>query len=272
MPKKSLGQHFLIDQDVLSEIVESAELATSDTILEIGPGHGVLTKELTKRAKNVIAIEIDAQLAQTLPLKLGHPKNLTVVNDDARNVQLPKLMGTTARYKVLANLPYYAATFIIRRFLEAKIKPSLMVVMVQKEVADSIVGKPGKMSLLGISVQFYGCPRIISVVPPQAFIPKPKVTSAVIRIDLFSKPRVEIDDPSQFFEVVSAGFSAPRKQILNSLSLGLRESREFAADILMLAGICANRRPSTLSIQDWELLFGAYQKRCLYEGKSIRKS
>ena len=266
MPRKSLGQHFLIDQDVLIAIAESAELTTSDTVLEIGPGHGVLTKELTKRAKNVVAIEIDGQLAETLSSKLGHPKNLNVINGDARSVELPELIGSMNQYKVLANLPYYAATFIIRRFLEAVIKPSLMVVMVQKEVADSMIGKPGKMSLLGSSVQFYGFPRIISLVPSEAFYPKPKVTSAVIRIDLFSNPKVKIDDSSQFFKLVSAGFSAPRKQILNSLSLGLKESRESVSEILTLSGISGNRRPSTLSIRDWELLYRAYQKRSLDEG------
>ena len=250
MPRKSLGQHFLIDQDVLIAIAESAELTTSDTVLEIGPGHGVLTKELTKRAKNVVAIEIDGQLAETLSSKLGHPKNLNVINGDARSVELPELIGSMNQYKVLANLPYYAATFIIRRFLEA----------------DSMIGKPGKMSLLGISVQFYGFPRIISLVPSEAFYPKPKVTSAVIRIDLFSNPKVKIDDSSQFFKLVSAGFSAPRKQILNSLSLGLKESRESVSEILTLSGISGNRRPSTLSIRDWELLYRAYQKRSLDEG------
>ena len=220
MARQALAQHFLVDQGILANIIQASDLSLDDTVVEVGPGRGVLTRELVKAAGRVVAVELDPELAASLPRRLGNPPNLTVFHADARTVDL----GHLGSYKVVANLPYYAANPLVRRFLEAKHKPLYMVVMVQREVAESMAALPGRMSLLSVGVQFYGSPQIICIVPPTSFRPPPKVDSAVLRIDVLPNPRQEVDDVPRFFELVQAGFAAPRKQMRNSLVLGMKWS------------------------------------------------
>jgi len=216
--RKRLGQHFLIDDDVQHQILSAAELTTDDTVLEVGPGLGIMTRELARKVRRVIAIELDDKLAAFLKHEMASLPNVTIINQDILKVDPASLLSEPEPYKVVANLPYYITSPVLRHFLEAAIKPGLMVVMVQKEVAEIIAAGPGKRSLLSISVQLYGQPRIISQVPARAFHPSPEVDSAILRVDLYPKPAVAVDDTKSFFETVRAGFASPRKQLANSLA------------------------------------------------------
>ncbi len=252
--QKGLGQHFLIDRNVLDKIISAAELEPSDTVIEVGPGLGILTEELMKRVRKVIAIEVDPKLASSLQKRLSKFPKLTVINADVLQLDPRELIESQGNYKVVANLPYYIAAPILRHFLEASLKPRLMVVMVQKEVGQSIVAAPGDMSILSISVQLYGKPTIVDYVQAQSFHPQPKVDSAIVRIDVYPKPAVDVTDIAGFFEVVKAGFSAPRKQIRNSLALGLQLTSAGAEELLQKASIKPQRRPETLSLNEWAKL------------------
>jgi 16S rRNA (adenine1518-N6/adenine1519-N6)-dimethyltransferase len=257
--RKGLGQHFLIDGEVLKRITSAAELTPADVIVEVGPGLGVLTRELAQKAGRVIAIELDNKLAVALKQTLAPFNNVTIINDDVLKIE-PADLATG--YKVVANLPYYITSPVLRHFLEASAKPKVMILMVQKEVAEAIVAKPGKMSLLSVSVQFYGEPRIISPVPAQCFYPAPKVDSAILRIDPHPQPRVAVDEGG-FFELVRAGFTAPRKQLVNSLAQGLGASKSEVLSWLERADIASQRRAETLTLGEWARLWQVFkEKRC----------
>lgn len=260
-PRKGLGQHFLIDEEVLKLITPAAELTPDDIVVEIGPGLGILTRELAKRAGRVLTVELDSKLAALLKKALASLGNVTIINKDILEIDPAALLqdaatNTSAGYKVVANLPYYITSPVLRHFLEASIKPRIMVVMVQKEVAETIVAEPGRMSILSISVQFYGKPGIISHVPARCFYPAPEVDSAILRIDVHPRPPVAITDEAGFFEVVRAGFSAPRKQIGNSLARGLKLPKAEVLTLLEKAGIAAKRRAETLTLDEWAKLRG----------------
>ena len=270
MPKPALGQHYLIDRGVLRRIVDAAELRPSDTVLEVGPGRGGLTKELVDGAGTVLAIEMDAALADSLPGRLNNPPNLTVMCGDARTFDLGPVSSIPGGYKVVANLPYYAASPIVRRFLEAPVKPSLMVVTVQKEVAEVMVAKPGRMGILSVGIQFYGEPEIVCIVPPRSFRPAPRVTSAVVCINVRPAPVVQVDNVPAFFSVVQAGFAAPRKQLRNSLALGLKRPPTEAEHLLVSAGLDHHRRPATLSIPEWARLYQTCVEETAAEGAGVR--
>ena len=259
--RKGLGQHFLVDRGALENIISAAQLASTDTVTEVGPGLGILTEELVKRAGKVIAVEADPKLASSLQKRLSKFANLTVINADILQLDPIELIDRKRHYKVVANLPYYIAAPILRHFLEASLKPSLMVVMVQKEVGQSIVAQPGDMSILGISVQLYGKPTIVDYVPAQSFYPEPKVDSAIVRIEVYPEPAVQVADIAAFFEIVKAGFSAPRKQIRNSLALGLQLNSAEVVELLEQAGIAPQRRPETLSLEEWANLHCAFSIR-----------
>ncbi|MCY4367304.1 MAG: 16S rRNA (adenine(1518)-N(6)/adenine(1519)-N(6))-dimethyltransferase RsmA [Chloroflexi bacterium] len=250
-PRKSLGQHFLVDGRVLTRIVASADLNEADIVVEVGPGKGALTRRLLPRVAQVIAIEMDENLAEALPAKLDSPPNLSVVCGDARAIDFGSTTGFGQPYKVVANLPYYAANPIIRRFLETEPRPSSLVVMVQREVAESMTAHPGKMTLLSVATQFYANARTVCQVPPSAFRPAPKVTSTVVRLDLSHSLPLEECDISGFFDLVRAGFSAPRKQLRNSLGHGLRKSSQEIMQLLEAAGIDGARRAETLELKEW---------------------
>jgi len=253
--KKGLGQHFLIDEKALETIVIAAELSPEDIVIEVGPGLGVLTIELARRAGKVIAVELDTKLASLLKRRLTSLPNVNIVNADILKVSPSQLLGGENNYKVVANLPYYVTSPILRYFVEASPKPSLMVVMVQKEVGTAIAASPGKMSLLAVSLQVYSKPKIISYVSSQSFYPPPKVDSAIVRFDLFPEPAVKIADIDGFFKVVRCGFSSPRKQLRNSLAHGLEVKPAEVGLLLEKARIEPQRRAETLSLEEWARLY-----------------
>ncbi len=271
--RKGLGQHFLIDEEVLKLITSAAELTSSDVIMEIGPGLGILTKELSRQAGWVITIELDNRLAAILEQTLASFDNVTTINEDVLKIdpaallqeqkaKFPPTIDSPFSYKVVANLPYYITSPVLRHFLEASVTPQIMVIMVQKEVAEAIVAEPGQMSLLSVSVQFYGKPRIINRVPAQCFYPAPEVDSAILRIDLYPQPAVTVADKESFFELVRAGFSASRKQIGNSLAQGLRLPKAEVLSLLGEAGIVPQRRAETLTLDEWARLWQVFIERC----------
>ncbi len=258
--KKSLGQHFLVDARALDRIVRAADLSSQDTVIEIGPGLGVLTRRLARHARRVIAVESDRLLAEALPEILIGLNNVTIVNADALETDPVSLLETyspdniSVGYKVVANIPYYITSPILRHFLEATSKPSLMVVMLQKEVGQAIVSRPGDLGILAVSVQFYGRPSIVGKVPAASFYPQPKVDSVILRIEVYQQPPVSVSDPDRFFEIVKAGFSAPRKQLRNSLAQGLNLPPHQAEELLHKATLDPKRRAETLSLQEWARL------------------
>ncbi len=257
-PKKRLGQNFLIDKNVLGKIVRAGNITSKDIILEIGPGTGTLTRELVKKAKKVIAVEKDPAMVEILRKSFKDTKNLEIIQKDILKMDPPQ-----KPYKVIANLPYYIVSPLIRKFLEAGRKPISMTLMVQKEVGQRICATPPRMSLLAVCIQFYSDPKIISYVSKKAFWPKPKVNSAIIEI----KPKLKIVPCETFFEVVKAGFCHPRKQILNTLSakLALRTSskvksnKEKVRAWLLKNKIAPSQRPETLSVEDWIKLAKTYK-------------
>jgi 16S rRNA (adenine1518-N6/adenine1519-N6)-dimethyltransferase len=256
--KKGLGQHFLIDEQVLRRLISAAELTPSDTVVEVGPGLGILTRELVKEAGHIIAVEVDTRLAAALQEKFAPWPNVSIINTDILDHDPPSLLGAEAPYKMVSTLPYYIATAVLRHFLEARIKPVVMVVTLQKEVAQAIVAPPGKMSLLSVSVQLYGNPAIMGYVPARSFYPQPKVGSAIVRIDPYERPPVSVADEAKFFSVVRGGFSAPRKQLRNSLAQGLKMVPKEAATLLEEAGISQKRRAETLSLEEWARLYRGF--------------
>ena len=255
--KKGLGQHFLIDEAALESIVSAAELSPEDVVIEVGPGLGILTIELARRAGKVIAVELDTKLASLLKRRLASLANVNVINADILKVDPSQLLGGKSSYKAVANLPYYITSPILHYFVEASPKPSLMVVMVQKEVGEAIVASPGEMSLLAISLQFYSKPKIVCYVPAQSFYPQPKVDSAVVRFDLLPEPAIKVADVDSFFEVVRCGFSSPRKQLRNSLAHSLGIAPAEVASLLTEVGIDPRRRAETLSLEEWGNLYEA---------------
>jgi len=259
--RKALGQHFLTDSRILNRIVAAAELVPEDQVLEIGPGRGVLTRRLVQRAGRVVAVEMDRVLAAELPARLDHPPNLEVVHGDARTIDLVPLVGGDKPYKVTANLPYYAANPIVRRLLEAAPKPELLVVMVQQEVARSMLAKPGGMSILSVATQYYARPSLVCHVPPRSFRPPPSVNSSVVRLDVRSQPAVAVADESAFFQVVRAGFSAKRKQLRNSLSHGLGVHPTTVGELLEDLELDGRRRAETLTLDEWGLIYRGWEER-----------
>jgi 16S rRNA (adenine1518-N6/adenine1519-N6)-dimethyltransferase len=257
--RKGLGQHFLIDGGVLEAIIAAAELSPDDLVVEVGPGLGILTRELARKAGAVIAIELDDNLATLLQKTLKSFPNVSIINGDVLKIA-PGEITRGQGYKVVANLPYYITSPVLRHFLEASAKPQTMVVMVQKEVAEAIAAKAGDMSLLSVSVQFYGKPEIITTVPPESFYPAPEVSSAIVKINVYAKPKVDVDEKS-FFDTVRAGFAAPRKQLANSLAKGLGWEKAEGLPFLQKASIEPSRRAETLTIEEWASLYRALEAK-----------
>jgi 16S rRNA (adenine1518-N6/adenine1519-N6)-dimethyltransferase len=259
-PNKSFGQNFLIDRTVLNTIVEAAEISPHDAILEVGSGTGVLTRELAKYAQRVVAVELErAMLTLLAKTTAGYP-NVELVARNLLFLDPVEIFGQQP-YKLVANLPYYITAPTFRHFLEAANAPKILVVMVQLEVAQRIIAQPGDLSLLGISVQFYGRPRIMAHVPARAFFPAPKVDSAILRVDVNPQAPLLPEERNRFFRVVQAGFQEKRKQLHNSLTHGLHHKNEEVRSWLALAEIEASRRAETLSIEEWLRLWRAIESR-----------
>ncbi len=258
-PSKGLGQNFLLDQTALEKIVAAAELTPSDVVLEVGAGLGALTERLARNAGHVVAVELDQRLIPVLQSVLTGFDNVTLIQGDilaldpaalisASSIQYPV---SSIQYKVVANLPYYITSAILRHLLEASLKPQRMVLTVQREVAERIVAKPGQMSLLAVSVQFYGQPQLLFRIKPGSFYPSPGVESAVVRIDLHATPPVPVEDTAAFFRVARAGFAQRRKQLRNSLAAGLGRPPGEVAAKLREVGVDPRRRAQTLSLGEW---------------------
>lgn len=261
--KKRFGQHFLSDVSILTRIVDAAELSARDAVIEVGPGLGSLTAVLADRVARVIAVEVDRDLVVTLRERFAHRPEVSIVEADILDSTPSTLLadaGASSPYVVVANLPYNIAAPVLRRFLEADIPPTRLVIMVQLEVAEAIVATSGHMSLLSVATQVYADTSMVMKVAPGAFSPPPKVQSAVVRIDVLPQPR--IDTPiDAFFTVVRAGFGNPRKQLRNSLSFGLHVKQEIVDDVMRAAGVDATLRPQMLSIDDWAAITRAWQVR-----------
>ncbi len=251
-PSKALGQNFLHESAVVRRIVQAAEIDQDDLVIEVGPGLGVMTRELAARAGSVVAVELDGRLASYVT-SLGLP-NTTVVESDILGVDLERVTGRRP-YVVVANLPYSVASAAIAHLLESSWRPDRLIVMVQREVAERIVARPPEMSILAVAIQFYGQPKILFRIGPGAFVPAPKVDSAVLRIEVEKQLRLPEQDVPSFFRVVRAGFSQRRKQLTNSLSAGLNADRPAVEHALTAASIDPRRRAETLDVEDWLRLF-----------------
>lgn len=256
-PKKSLGQNFLSDPNVLERIVQAAEISPESSVLEVGPGLGSLTRYLAQAARLVVAVELDALFIPILKDVLREMPNVEVVHGDILKLDPAQLMGED-RYLVVANIPYYITSNLIRHLLASPLKPRRMVLTIQQEVAERITAEPGDMSLLALSVQVYGKPKIVAHIPAGAFYPSPNVDSSVVRVDLYAEPRIPEAQLNDFFRLAKSGFGQKRKTLRNSLSAGLSWSGERTAELLQESGIDPQRRAETLSIEDWKQLTEKY--------------
>lgn len=250
---KSLGQHWLKDRLILEAIADSAAIQPTDTILEIGPGLGTLTSVLLSRAKEVVAVEYDGDLAARLPGQFPG-KNLHVFHNDILQFDLTEL---PADYKVVANVPYYITSKIVQLLSEAANPPSLAVLLVQKEVAERLAARPGDMSILAVSAQLYHEVELGTLVPAAYFTPPPKVDSQVVVLRRREQPLFPELESKQFFRVVKAGFSAKRKKLRSSLSGGMAISKPEAEKLLSTAGIDPDVRAESLSLEEWARLADA---------------
>ncbi|GHO86713.1 16S rRNA (adenine(1518)-N(6)/adenine(1519)-N(6))-dimethyltransferase RsmA [Dictyobacter formicarum] len=249
-PNKSFGQNFLIDRNILKKIVQAAETTSEDEVLEVGAGTGVLTRELAQLARRVVAVEIERDMLTLLAQTTRRYPNIELIARNLLFLNPSEVFGQTP-YKLVANLPYYITAPTFRHFLENPNPPRILVVMVQWEVAQRIIAEPGDLSLLAISVQFYGRPQIIARVPAQSFYPAPKVDSAILRIDVHEQAPLSHEERDRFFKVVQAGFSERRKQLHNSLTHGLHHKNELIRTWMSEAAIDSSRRAETLNIEEW---------------------
>ena len=272
---KGLGQNFLVDDEALEKIVAAGDIKETDTILEIGPGLGVLTEELSKKAKRVIAIELDTKLYELLELRIKNYElrdRIQIINANALDYDLSKIHGshpesnegsrdssatpqndTIGSYKLIANIPYYITSKILEKFLTTENKPESIVLLVQKEVAERICARAGGMSVLSISVQAYGEPSIVDIVKAESFFPAPKVDSAILKISNIKYQISKINE-KDFFRTVKIGFAARRKTLLNNLSAGYRVDKDTILNILKTVKLDENVRAQELSVENWEQL------------------
>lgn len=253
LPRKSLGQNFLHDPNALDKIVATADLSPDDLVLEIGPGTGALTARLAEAARRVIAVEVDERLKPVLEETMADHPNVWVIYQDILTVNIPQLFKPDP-YVVVANLPYYITSAILRQLLESEHRPRRLVLMMQMEVAERLIAKPDDMSILTVSVQFYGKPQIVTRLKPAAFWPRPEVESAVVAIDTYAAPPVDVPSANTFFRVVRAGFGQKRKQIKNAISANLQLSPEATGVLFETAGIDPRRRAETLTLEEWAAL------------------
>lgn len=263
--RKRWGQHFLVNSGVLKTISRAADLSAADLVIEVGPGMGVLTRELVSQAGYVIAVELDSLMIELLQETLLPSGKFSLINRDIlaaepegliqqEKARFPSSIRDPQKYKVVANLPYYITQPIIRHFCESKLKPQMMVIMVQKEVAKNIVARPGELSILAISVQFYGRPEIIDYVPAGNFYPAPKVDSAILKIEMYPEPLISVTDNGHFFKIVRAGFSAARKQVANSLAQGLDKPKSEVLSLMQKADVSPQKRAEDLTLEEWSKL------------------
>jgi 16S rRNA (adenine1518-N6/adenine1519-N6)-dimethyltransferase len=251
-PKKSLGQNFLVDPNYVRKIINTAEIMPHETVLEIGPGHGVLTRALAEKAQQVIAIELDRALLKILQEKLADLKNLKLIQADAMTFDYQQLDGPV---KVVANLPYNIATPLIFRLFKIRKKLTQMILMLQKEVGQRIVAKPGgkDYGVLSVTLQYYTEPRLMFTVPRTCFVPRPRIDSAIVKLRVLPEPRWSVRDEDWFLQVLRAGFSHRRKFLSNALM-----DAGFSPQLIQYAfhqtGMDPQRRAETLSPPEFCML------------------
>lgn len=256
-PKKGLGQNFLVDPTVLKKLVEAAELPLDAHVLEIGPGLGSLTRYLARAAAEVVAVELDQNLIPILEQVLAQADNVRILHGDILELDVARL-DLPPGYMVVANIPYYITSAVLRHLLEAGVKPSRLVLTVQREVADRICAAPGDLSLLSLSVQVYGAPRPVLRIPAGAFYPAPQVDSTTLRVDIHPSPLIPADQLNTFFRLAKAGFSQKRKTMRNALSAGLAWPASRVGTLLEQTGIDPMRRAETLALDEWARLTAEY--------------
>ena len=252
-PSKGLGQNFLSDPQILTRIVDAAHLTPSDHVLEVGPGLGSLTRFLAVSAGEVTAVELDRKLFPLLTYHMQPYPNVHLIQGDILELEPEKLMGKSG-YPVVANIPYYITSALLRHLLESNCQPSRLILTVQQEVARRICAQAGDMSLLALSIQVYGQPDILFKIPAGAFYPPPRVDSAVLSITLFSQPVIPVERIDLFFKIIKAGFSQKRKTLRNSLSSGLHIAPALVEARLQQAGIDPQRRAEALSLPEWNAI------------------
>lgn len=252
-PKKKLGQNFLHDPNTLEKIVEIAELMPDDIVVEVGAGTGTLTSVLARHARLVFTVEVDDRLVPILEEELAPYGNVYLIFADFLKVDVVQLVESRD-FVVVANVPYYITSAIIRHLLDSPHRPRRMVLTVQHELAERILAQPPEMNLLAVSVQVYGHPEIVTRIKPAVFWPRPEVDSAVLKIDSYDTPAVDVPSMEQFFRVARAGFGQKRKQLKNSLSGGLGIKATLAGECLEDAGIDPKRRAETVSLEEWARL------------------
>ncbi len=266
-PKRSRGQNFLVTSDIYDKVVEVSGLEEGDTVLEVGPGLGFLTVKLALKVKRVIAVEFDDKLAGFLKKEIDSQgiKNVEVVNENILDFQIPNSKFQIPSYKIVANLPYNITSVFLRRFLEREDRPSLMVLMLQKEVAERIVAEPGDMSLLALSVQFYAKAGLMMQVLKNNFYPEPQVNSAVVKLIIKNEElRIKDIDEKKFFQLARIGFSAKRKMLKNNLGAGFKRQSSEIEKILEKIGLNPKARAEDLSLDDWA--------KCLKEMKGYLRN
>lgn len=252
-PKKSLGQNFMHDPNTIDRIVTTAAVPPDETVVEIGPGTGELTERLAQVARSVIAVELDNRLIPLLEARFSSTPNVYFHFEDILRTDVVSLVGGKP-YSIVANVPYYITSSILRHVLEPQRKPRRVVITMQYEVAQRIAAKPGDLSLLGVSVQYYAHPTIIGKLNPAVFWPRPEVDSAVVQLDPYTTPAIDVPSEKAFFAVARAGFSQKRKQLRNSISAGLQLKSERADEILRAADLDPQRRAETLTLPEWGAL------------------
>jgi 16S rRNA (adenine1518-N6/adenine1519-N6)-dimethyltransferase len=250
-PNKGLGQHFLFERGVVEQMVKQAGVTADSNVLEIGPGLGILTSELVRKAGAVVAVELDRALAAHLRSTFADAPNLTLLEANALSSANAEFFPDGEPFSVVANLPYAVGTAILRHLLEQPRRPSRLTVMLQKEVADRLVAKPPEMSILSVAVQFFATPRLAFTVSPTVFIPPPKVESAVVILDVHEEPPLPTDLQPLFFKIVNAGFRQKRKQLANSIADVLQLPKAPISTWLSETGIDPMRRAETLSVEEW---------------------
>lgn len=253
-PSKGLGQHFLYERGIVQRMVRLAGIGLEDLVVEVGPGLGILTDELLRRAGEVTAIELDRRLAEHLRLVFGGNPRFHLIEGNALEMRTVDIVPEATPFTVVANLPYAVATAVLRHLLEQTPRPRRLALMVQKEVAERIVAGPPELTILGVASQFYTEPRIAFDVPPTVFIPPPKVESAVLILETRPILPLPDDERGMFFRIVNAGFRQKRKQVANALAAGLSLPKEDVSRWLSSVGIDPMRRAQTLSVQEWVTL------------------
>lgn len=267
---KELGQNFLTDKTVIDDIVGGARITEDDLVIEIGPGIGVLTQACLEKAGKVIAVEVDQKLLPVLDFTLGKREDLKIVFGDILKIDIPELIreekSSLKNVKIVGNLPYYITTSIIMKLLKVRLSVESITIMMQKEVADRILAEPGGRTYgaLSVSVQYYSAPEKIALVPKEAFVPVPKVDSAVLRLDIREKPAVEVESEEMFFRTVRAGFGQRRKTLSNSLRQ-TGASREMIADVLGAVDIPRNQRAEKLTLEEFGRIADEFTARGLAE-------